>query len=55
MYRCEIFREPMNFEDLLAATIEECLSENKVARENIVEIKTFSETGYIYCMIIWEE
>ena len=55
MYRCKIFREPSHFEDTLAASVEECLNENNIKRENIVNIKTFSENGFIYCMIIWEE
>ena len=55
MYRCKTFREPSHFEDMLAASIEECLNENNIKRENIVNIKTFSENGFIYCMIIWEE
>lgn len=55
MYRCKTFCKPMNFEDALASSVEMCLNGNNIKRENIVNIKTFSESGYIYCMIIWEE
>ena len=54
-YKSEILREYWNYEDTLSSAIEECLNKNKVKRENIVSIKTFSENDYIYCMIIWEE
>ena len=55
MYRCKVFSKPMNFEDKLAESVEKCLNENNIKRENIVDIKTFSENDDIYCMIIWEE
>lgn len=55
MYKCEILREYWNYEDTLSSAIEEYLNKNKVKRENIVSIKTFSENDDIYCMIIWEE
>lgn len=55
MYRCEILREYWNYEDMLSSAIAECLNKNNIKRENIVDIKTFSENNDIYCMIIWEE
>lgn len=55
MYKCEILREYWNYEDMLSSAIAECLNKNNVKRENIVDIKTFSENDDIYCMIIWEE
>lgn len=55
MYKCEILREYWNYEDTLSSAIAECLNKNKVKRENIINIKTFSENDDIYCMIIWEE
>ena len=55
MYRCETFREYYNNENTLSSLVERCLNENYINRENIINIKTFSENGYIYCMIIWEE
>jgi hypothetical protein len=55
MYRCKTFREYYNFEEELAKQIEDFLNTNSITRENIINIKTFSENRYIYCMIIWEE
>jgi hypothetical protein len=55
MYRCEILREYWNYEDNLSSAVEACLNNNSIQRENIINIKTFTESDYIYCMIIWEE
>ena len=55
MYRCETFREFYYSEDVLSSSVEDCLNNNNIKRENIINIKTFTENNYIYCMIIWEE
>ena len=55
MYRCETFREFYNCEDILTVSVENYLNKKNVKRENIVDIKTFRENDYIYCMIFWEE
>ena len=55
MYKCKTFREYYNFEDVLSSSVEDYLNDNNVKRENIINIKTFSENDYIYCMIIWEK
>jgi hypothetical protein len=55
MIKVKSFREYYNFEEELAKQIEDFLNINSITRENIVDIKYFSEKGYIYCMLTWED
>ena len=55
MIKVKSFREYYNFEGELAKQIENFLNTNSIFRENIVSLKYFSENGYIYCMLIWED
>lgn len=55
MYRCEAFREPWNCEDILTASVENFLNNNRINREDIVDIKYSTNKERIYCMIIWED
>ena len=55
MYKVKSFRKPYNFEEELAKQVEDYLNSNGIPRQNIVDIKYFSEKGYLYCMLIWED
>ena len=55
MIKVKSFREYYNFEGELAKQIENFLKINSILRENIISLKYFSENGYIYCMLIWED
>lgn len=55
MMKVKSFREYYNFEEELAKQIEDFLNTNSITRENIVNLKYFSENDYIYCMLIWED
>ena len=55
MYKVQSFCYYQNREDDLAHQIEDYLNSNHVPRQNIVDIKYFTEKGYLYCMLIWED
>lgn len=55
MYKVQSFCYYQNREDDLAYQIEDYLNSNHVPRQNIVDIKYFTEKGYLYCMLIWED
>lgn len=55
MIKVKSFRELYNFEEEFAKQIEDFLNANSITRENIVNLKYFSENHYIYCMLIWED
>lgn len=55
MYRCETFRVNYQYEHILSEKVAEYLNQNNILRKDIIEIKTFAEDRWIYCMIIWEE
>ena len=55
MIKVKSFRELYNFEEEFAQQIEDFLNTNSITRENIVSLKYFSESHYIYCMLVWED
>jgi hypothetical protein len=55
MIKVKSFRELYNFEEEFAKQIEDFLNTNSITRENIVSLKYFSESHYIYCMLTWED
>lgn len=55
MIKVKSFRDYYDYEDDLAEKIENFLHDNSITRDNIISLKYFSESHYIYCMLVWED
>lgn len=55
MFKVKTFREYYNFEEHLDERVETYLNSNHILKENIISIKYYTETEWLYCTIIWED
>lgn len=54
MFKTKSFRVHWAMEDSLAHDVAYFLNDNRINREDIVDIKYAVNDDWIYCMLIWE-
>lgn len=55
MFNVKTFRKYYNYEELLDEQVATYLNSNHIRREDIVDIKYYTENEWLYCTIIWED
>lgn len=55
MFKTKSFRVHWAMEDSLAREVEYFLNNNRINREDIIDIKYSTNNDWIYCMLIWED
>ena len=55
MFNVKTFHKYYNFEELLDEQVADYLNSNHIRREDIVDIKYYTEKEILYCTIIWED
>jgi hypothetical protein len=55
MFKVKTFRKCYNYEELLDEQVATYLNSNHIRREDIVDIKYYTENEWLYCTIIWED
>lgn len=55
MIKVKTFHKYYNFTELLDEQVATYLNSNHIHREDIVNIKYYTEKEFLYCTIIWED
>ena len=55
MFKTKSFRVHWSMEESLARDVAYFLNNNRINKEDIIDIKYSTNNDWIYCMIIWED
>ena len=55
MFKVKTFHKYYNFSEFLDEQVATYLNDNHIRREDIVDIKYYTENEWLYCTIIWED